>query len=105
MPSSPRMRVAVISFASSGDNIVVTAGAVGPINIYGVAFTVAGATNITFKNGTTAQSGAFVFTGNGSALSFPPGDTALYYADPGANFVINSSNAVQVSGTIWYANG
>ena len=96
---------AVINFAASGDNTVVAANTKVPINVTAIAFTVAGATNITFKNGATALSGAFVFTGNGSSMILPQNDRAWYIAYAGNNFVMNSSNAVQVSGTIWYTNG
>ena len=102
---APRVKLAVVNFSSSGDNTVVTAASAGPINIVGIAFTVHAATNITFKNGGTAQSGAIELTGAGSALTLPVSDSPWYYADPGNNFVINSSNAVQVSGTVWYTNG
>lgn len=105
MPS-PKVRVAAINFAASGDNIVVPVFASGPISIAGIAFTVHAATNITFKNGSTAQSGAIELTNAGSAMTLPMNDgISWYWADPGNNFIMNSSNAVQVSGTIWYTNG
>lgn len=94
-----------INFASSGDNIVIAAIAGRPLNVYGIAFTVAGATNITFKNGATAQSGAIQFTAAGGSMYLTQNDVVWYYADPGNNFIMNSSVAVQVSGTIWYTSG
>lgn len=105
--AAPRNKIAVINFSSSGDNTVITAPASGPINVVGIAFTVSGATNITFKNGSTAQSGAIVFTGNGSSMTLMLSEwsNAYYYADAGNNFVMNSSAAVTVTGTIWYVNG
>lgn len=104
--AAPNVNIAVINFAASGDNIVIAAPTVGPINVAGIAFTVSGATNITFKNGASiAQSGAIVFTANGSAMTLPLAPAPWYWATPGNAFIMNSSNAVQVSGTIWYTNG
>lgn len=105
MARRPDNYVAAISFNSSGDNVVISAPAAGPIVIYGLLFTVGGATNITFKNGATAQSGAIVFTANGSSLSMPNNEKPIFWADPGNNFVMNSSNAVQVSGVVYYTTG
>ena len=97
--------VAAINFSTNGDNVVISSPANGPILVYGISFTVAGVTNITFKNGTTAQSGGFVFTGNGSSMTFPISESPVYFCDPGNNFVMNSSQAVQVSGSVWYTTG
>jgi hypothetical protein len=103
--ASLRYKVAAINFSSSGDNTVITAPASGGITVVGITFTVAGGTNITFKNGTTAESGAIVFTGNGSSMTLMNHERGYYFADAGNNFVMNNSNAVQVSGTIWYTLG
>lgn len=104
----PSVKNAVINFNSSGDNIVITNLAsnptTGPINVYGIIFTVGGATNITFKDGTTALSGAIVFTGNGSSMVLQINDEPYFPVSPGNNFVMNSSNAVQVSGIVYYTN-
>lgn len=77
-----------------------------PINVFAMMFTVGGATNITVKDGSTALSGAIVFTGNGSSMTLPLQSSGPWYAVTlGNNFVINSSGAVQVSGTVWYQYG
>jgi hypothetical protein len=96
---------AVINFSASGDNTVISAVSGAPINVYGLFFTVAGATNITFKDGTTALSGAVVFTSNGSAMTLQINDEPYFQCQPGDTFVMNNSNAVQVSGTIYYTQG
>ena len=105
MPVRPNTYVTAINFSSSGDNIIVSHPAAGPIHVYGIIFTVAGATNITFKNGTTAQSGPVVFTGNGSSMTVPVNNYPIFWTDPGNDFVMNSSNAVQVSGSLYYTTG
>jgi hypothetical protein len=97
---------AAINFSSSGDNIVISAPAYGPINVYGLFFTVNGATNFYFKDSVVGQlSGTIVLTGNGSSQTLPLQDEPYYFTQPGSNFVINSSNAVTFGGTIWYTNG
>jgi hypothetical protein len=95
-----------INFNTSGDNIIVASPSTGPINIFGLYFTVTGATNITFKDSVTGNlSGAIVFTGNGSSQTLPLQDEPYYQIQPGSNFVMNSTNAVTVGGSIWYTLG
>lgn len=95
-----------INFNSSGDNTVISAPTSGPINIYAIAFTVTGATNVTFKDSIVGSlSGAMVFTGNGSSMTLPMQDEPWYQIQPGSNFVMNSSNAVTFGGTVWFTLG
>jgi len=97
---------AAINFNSSGDNVVISSPASGPINVYAIFFTVNGATNLTFKDSVVGNlSGAIVLTGNGSSLTLPMQDEPWYQIQPGSNFVMNSSNAVTFGGTIWYTQG
>ena len=95
-----------INFNGAGDNTVIAGVSGNPIAIYAIVFTVAGATNITLKNGATALSGAFIFTGNGSSMTLPLQSSGPWYsADTGNAFIMNLSIGVQVSGTIWYQYG
>jgi len=97
---------AAINFNSSGDNVVIVAPASGPINIYSIVFTVNGATIVTYKDTIAGSlSGGFILTGNGSSFTLPMSDEPWYTIQPGANFVMNSSNAVTFGGTIWYTLG
>lgn len=97
---------AVINFNSSGDNTIISAPASGPINVYCMVFTVSGATNITFKDSVVGSlSGAFILTANGSNMTLPMSDEPWYQIQPGSAFVMSSSNAVTVGGTVWYTNG
>jgi hypothetical protein len=99
-------RNVALNFSSSGDNTIVSAPTIGPINVYGLFFTVAGATNITFKDSVVGNlSGAVVLTGNGSSLTLPLQDEPYYQIQPGSNLVINNSNAVSVQGSLWYTTG
>jgi hypothetical protein len=104
-PHRSATKSAAINFSSSGDNTVVAAQTIGPVNVYGLFFTVAGATNIVFKDGSTALSGAVVLTGNGSAMTLQINDEPYFQCQPGDAFVMNSSNAVAVTGTVYYTTG
>jgi len=99
------VRQVAINFSASGDNTIVTAPASGPINVYGLILTVHAATNIIFKHGATAASGAIELTAVGSSLFLGLYENPWYWTLPGENFIINSSAAVQVSGTCWYTLG
>lgn len=96
----PQTLQAVVSFSGSGNNIVVN-GTVGKIiKVLQIFFVVGGATNLIFKSGSTALSGTLTMLANGSVV--------LDYIQlplnclTGDDFVINSSLAVTVGGTIWY---
>lgn len=106
MASSLRGQVksAVINFAASGDNTVVAAIAGKLISIVGLSLVVGAATNLTFKDGAAnLLSGAIPMTANGSIVFDEKSDFEWYYTSNVANaFIINSSAAVQVSGTVYY---
>jgi hypothetical protein len=101
-----RTQSAPINFSGLGDNTVIAAASNGPINVYGIMFTVAGATNITFKSAATLLSGAMIFTGNGSSMTIAIDmDEPYFTCVPGNAFIMNSSLAVQVSGIVYYTSG
>ncbi len=96
----PKVTQAVINFSGSGDNTIVT-GLLGKVIRVLQFFLVLGAaSNLTYKSGTTAISGPLDFTSAGAQvqdfIQLP------LTCNPGDSFVINSSNAVQVGGTIWF---
>jgi len=105
MATNLPLKIAVINIAGNGDNTVVSAPASGGIEIYQIAFTSAGAVNVVFKNGSTAQSGAYILTQNGSSLFFPYTGVPWSVADAGANWVINLSGAVALTGQVFYKLG
>lgn len=91
---------AEISFAASGDNIIVGGLTSKSIKVLQFFLVMAGATNLTLKSGTTALSGALTFLTDGTfVLDYIQLPITCNAAD---NFVINSSQAVQVSGMVWY---
>ena len=96
---------AVINFAASGDNTVIAAGGTGKVNrVYRLFLVVGGATNITFKRGATALSGPIPLPANGAITLDFEAEPWFECADNEA-FLINSSAAVQVSGTIYFTQG
>jgi hypothetical protein len=105
-PRRSATRSSPVSFSAAGDTVVIASPSIGPINVYGLFLTVNGATLITFKDSSVgALSGPFNLTGNGSSMSFVLQDEPWWQIKPGSNYVINSSNAVQVSGQVWYTLG
>lgn len=89
-----------IDFSISGD-VSIIAGVTGKkIYIFRLYFIVGASTSITFKNGTTALTGAMPFPTGGMVLD--PTLAPWHECDTGAAFVMNSTNAVQVSGAIGY---
>lgn len=96
----PEVSQAAVSFNASGDNTVV-AGSLGKqIKVLQLFLSIGGASNITFKSGaSTTLSGSLV----NLATFFMDYFQLPLTCNTGDSFVINSSSAVQVSGTIWYA--
>ena len=103
---SRRTISSAINYAGSGDNTIVPSSTTSPIHVWGIMFTVAGATNIIFKSGTTALTGAMVFTGNGSSMTLQINMDEPYFSCPTGNaFIMNASLAVQTSGVLYYTTG
>ena len=96
---------AIINFSSSGNNTIVVGVIYKLIRVYKIFFIVGAATNITPQDGaSTALTGPMDFSANeGMVLDFD--DVAWYTLSFGNDFVINSSNAVQVSGRVYYTQG
>jgi hypothetical protein len=102
LPHSQHTYQDPINFNASGDNTVIAAPASGAIKVYAIAFTVNGATVLTYKHSTTALTGSMVLTGNGSSMTLPLQEEPWFTCKPGEAFVMNSSNAVTFGGSIWY---
>lgn len=93
-----------VSFAASGDNIVIANSSNnGIVKIYRVSLTIFAATTLQFKGG--AQPVRYDFSTSGAmVLDYSFANMSPWYSTLiGANFVINNSNAVQISGGIDYA--
>ena len=92
---------AKIDFSASGDTAVIAGVSGRRIYVFRLYFILGAATNITFKNGSTALTGAMPFLANGFMI-LDPTQVPWHQTDLGAAFNINSSNAVQVSGSIGF---
>lgn len=94
---------AVISFATAASHSIVAAVTGKKIQLRSVALTVAGETNLTWKSGTTAISGAMDFGGTDEPRGISHG-LGKYPLETvaGEALVLASSGAVQVSGYITY---
>lgn len=92
---------AVIDFSTAANHTVAAAVAGQEIHITNLTLTVGGETNLTFKSGTTAMSGAMDFGGTNEprGISDHLGCCPLK-TTAGEAFVITSSAAVQVSGYV-----
>lgn len=91
----------VVSFNGSGDNTVISGLSGKEIKILQWDLVIAAATNLILKSGTTVIGGQMNFSTNA-------GWVRDYFqlpltCNPGDSFIINSSNAVQVGGTVWFA--
>lgn len=96
------LQMDTISFSGLGDNVIVSGIAKKKIYVYRIWFVVGGATNITFKNGTsTSLSGAAPMTAYGS-FALDISNIPWYQTSAGNDFILGSSASVQVSGTVYY---
>jgi hypothetical protein len=90
----------VINTAAGGDIVISPAVAQASTKLYRLLLLCNGTTNLIFKDGANPLSGPLPFTaGGGMVLDFS-GDP-WYVGSLATNFIINSSNAVQISGTAW----
>jgi hypothetical protein len=95
---------AAISFSASGDNTVIASDSARSIYVWQFFFVnndATTATNITLKEGSTSVSGAYKIAAGGSHTAGCTG-TPWAIAPAGSAFVINSSAAVSVTGTVYY---
>lgn len=87
-----------ITFSASGDATIVAAGGVGKVTqVLAMVLSVAGATAITAKQGSAALTGAMSLA-TGVPLNLPFTGVPYFVTAANAAFILNSSNAVQVSG-------
>jgi hypothetical protein len=90
-----------IDFSASGDNTVIVGVSGLLIKVYRYFLVVAQPTNLTFKNGAVALTGAVPLTSN-EAMVFTFDTMPWFTMTAGASFVINSSGGGQVSGAAYY---
>lgn len=93
-----------VNFTGSGNQTIVTGVANQKIKVLGLFLVLGGATNLQFFSGVTALTGLMDFASNG-AFVFDFSQLQLTCINTFDSFIINSSSAVQVGGTIWYIIG
>lgn len=91
----------VINTNSTGDVTLISGVASKTIRVHKLFFVVDGTTNITFKNGSTAVTGAMSLTANGSFVLDFDGEP-WFLTSPGNAFALNQSGTAQISGRIYY---
>ena len=96
----PILNRIAINFSSSGDNTVIAADPINRIVIHRIWLVCATATNLTFKD--NLPSPAAVPMGANGGLTFDATGEPWFVTDVNTAFIINSSNAVQVSGECYY---
>lgn len=101
-PAAGTYTLAAISFAAAGDNTVIAAVAGQTIRIYHYNFVLAAASNITLKSGAVAKSGVYPLQQYMGLVFDAPGGAVTFDCAASAAFVINNSNAIQVSGFVLY---
>lgn len=101
-PRINHLTSAAVDFSSSGDNTVIALTAGKRILIHRLWLVCTGATALTFKDGAaTSLSGAVSMSANGG-LTFDTTGEPWFVTSLATAFIINSSNAVQVSGMVYY---
>src|SRR5262245_44716474 len=97
------MNAVINNAAAAGDTPVIAAVAGQRFRIHGYAIQAAGNTTITFNSGATPLTGPMTVSGAGGAggAGYHPG--GWFVTGVGEAFIVNSSNAVQVSGHVDYS--
>ena len=88
-----------VSFSTSGDQTVVAALANKTTRILQLFLVIGGTTNLIFKSGATALTGTLTFSSGAMFMDYI--HLSMDCLQGGA-FIINSSQAVTVGGTVWY---
>jgi len=101
LPTLSRLTRAAINFSSSGNNTLIAGVGGQTIRVFRIAYNCGGSTQITWLDGITAMSGPLSFSSGGGEILDFDGDP-WFVTSTGNGLAFNSSNAVQVGGTVWY---
>lgn len=102
IPRAATLLTAKIDFASASDNTVIAAVASNRILIHRIWFVCSIADNLTFKDGSTALSGAVPMGATGG-LTFDLSGEPWFVTTVGNAFKIGSSAGAQISGIVYYS--
>jgi|KBSSwiStaDraftv2_1062776.scaffolds.fasta_scaffold259074_2 hypothetical protein len=92
---------AVINASSASDNTIVAGVATQCILVFKIFFVASAATTVTFKDGSTALTGAITLTAGGSFV-LDLDSEPWFIATAGNAFVIAQSGTAQLSGRAYY---
>lgn len=101
IPATNFTEAKIDNAAASGDTTIVAAVSAQTTKVYKLFVVCNAATNITFKDGSTALTGAIPLGANGSITLDFDGD-AWFTGSTNTAFKINSSAATQCSGRAYY---
>lgn len=102
-PADANAVLATAAINSSSGTVTLVAASTGMIiRCYKIFFTVAGASNITFNDGTTALSGAVDLTAAGSAFTLTMDGQPWFQTSKGNALTITNSGSVSVQGQVYY---
>lgn len=91
-----------IDFALAGDNVLVSGTAAKRISVYRIFLLVGGDTDLIFKNGLSDElSGPLPMLESGS-ITLDISNVPWFQTSSGNDFILDSSDSVQVSGTVYY---
>ncbi len=99
-----QVKSAAISFATTGDNVIVAAVAGKLITVVSLLLVSTAPTNITVKDGAANLLSGAMPLAAGVPLVLPVDPTLDWYSTTAAAnaLILNQSGAVQISGTVWY---
>lgn len=93
---------AQISFNLAGDNVLISGISGKKIYVYRIFLVVGGITNLIFKDGLSInKSGAIPMLANGS-ITLDISNVPWFQTTAGNDFILNSSQSVQISGVVYY---
>lgn len=99
--TNTRYLEAKIDCSANGDNTLIALVASKKIKVHRLFLVVSAATNITFKDGTTALTGAMAMSANGGFTLDMQGDP-WFTGTAGTDFILNQSGSAQISGRVYY---
>ena len=100
-PIAAQLTSAKIDTTSTGDNTLVAQVGGQTTKMYRLFLTVSAATNLQFKDGATALTGAMTLQAGGS-LTFDFDGEPWFTGSTNTNFILNQSGTAQISGRIYY---
>lgn len=91
-----------IDFSLSGDNVLVSGDTGKSILVFRAFLIANGDTILTFKDGLQTELSGPLTIYAGGALTFDLSNVPWFQTSSGNDFILNSTNQVQVSGAIYY---